>query len=485
MTNPVFPLPVTHEFGAYYSILDLNLYHTVINWYMDHDDLSHVTLEAAGKTWKVWSTAGGLINPKNNKSSFEYHFDWKSADKASKCHFSIRPRYGRGTKTKSGKIVDHPFSGTSIQVQGSYFEQDDYLNMLDAIFTEIDAARFAGTYDLDKSTIYQFARHVRYHDDHEADMASMLSVLEYESDMSGDSYLHKNRVAGKCEMLILGNPRWEAAGIHPKYNYKVKTYRIKNFLDRDSSDPLYHPKLEVYISDNKNVKALEYFRLKADCDNTLYSLLHCLGPDLDYVPDNYFDPTKKYEYRYRLPKWNWAKIPDPQGSSILSQASEENPFSALQILAYLCARRDGYASFEELRDNLDISERTLWRYISALRDQGLLDRQRKDKTFIFFKKRKICEAIKEPITKIMNVLKLKIRHIYGHYFIDSNEIQEYRNRAKNLKPMSEAKPSNTDPIIVESNKEAREIKRDLAKLGIRRPVHVFSNPQNMKWDRIR
>lgn len=484
MTNSVFPLPVTHEFGAHYAVLDLNLYFATINWYSGHDDLSKVMLEAGGKTWKVWAKKGGLINPKNGQPSFEYQFDWKSADKASKCHFSISPRYGKNTKTKSGKYVNHPYTGTSIHVQGSYFEQDEYLDMLNAIFEAIGAPRFANSYDLSRSYIYQMARHVRYHDQHEADMASMLSVLEYESDMSGDSYLLKNRVAGKCEMLILGNPHWEAAGLHPQYNHKIKTYRIKNFLDRQESDPLYHPKLEVYLNEQDNIPANEYFSLKKDLDHILISMLHSMGIQLDYVPDNYFDPSKTFEYRHRLPKWNWRKTSDPDSATILSTTKQENPWNALKVIAYLCIQREGYASFEELKENLGISERSLWRYIGALRNQGLLDRKRKDKTFVFFKKRKVCECIKEPLTKIMNVLDLNIKAIYGHYFLDSGEIRQYRERAKNLSPIRGSKPSNSDPIIVETDREMRKVKKDMASLGISRPVHVLSNAQNMKWNRV-
>ncbi|WP_157198734.1 hypothetical protein [Methanohalophilus mahii] len=59
-----------------------------------------------------------------------------------------------------------------------------------------------------------------------------------------------------------------------------------------------------------------------------------------------------------------------------------------------------------------------------------------------------------------------------------------RERAKNLSPIRGSKPSNSDPIVVDTDREMRKVKKDMDALGASRPVYVRSNPQNMKWNRV-
>ncbi|RNI10184.1 hypothetical protein EDD83_04375 [Methanohalophilus euhalobius] len=55
-----------------------------------------------------------------------------------------------------------------------------------------------------------------------------------------------------------------------------------------------------------------------------------------------------------------------------------------------------------------------------------------------------------------------------------------KGKSKESAPIRGSKPSNSEPIIVDMDREMRKVKKDMASLGICRPVYVRFNPQNMK-----
>ncbi|KKG16940.1 hypothetical protein EO94_17930 [Methanosarcina sp. 2.H.T.1A.3] len=60
-----------------------------------------------------------------------------------------------------------------------------------------------------------------------------------------------------------------------------------------------------------------------------------------------------------------------------------------------------------------------------------------------------------------------IRDRYGHVFKDSEEIREYKDRHENLSPLFE---KDMEVIYVESDIEARKVKKEMQKLGIKKKI---------------
>ncbi|WP_406661562.1 hypothetical protein V7O66_03335 [Methanolobus sp. ZRKC3] len=477
-----FAAPVTHEFGAFALVPDLDLYNATVSYFVNKvtDRYNHgITL--GNRRFRFWSKPGGLINPKTGKQSFEYILQWKDSVGASKCNYTIKPLFGAGTKTKTGKVLNLPTIGAQIHIQSSYIELDEHINIIGEFMDHIDASRFKDAIDRSKSTIYQMARHVRYHETQEFAMVQMLQKIESESSMMGDSKLIKNMVSGKYDMYKLDSPDFSICGIQTKYQHSVKSYRIKNFMKRDPSDPLRHPKLEVFLhSDSKeNPSFKEYLDLKKDLDNLLIKLLSFVDP-IDFVSDSYFDGGKLYKYRYDLPKWDYNKPVEHDTNIDFS-----SPRNALKVLAYIGLQSEGCTEFKTIQEATGIPKSSLWRYINIWKCEGIIETKRKAVTHVFFKSKSLWKQSKKTLEDMCVYFKIGFKRHWGQLLIDSGVIRNYRERKKNLKPVKTS-TKEKQSIIVDDFRKARSLRKQIKEEGLSDSVRVLimSNKSNMRHSRV-
>ncbi len=476
-----FPEPVTHEFGCYLHITDLDFYYTVVSYFSNNvtDSYNH-HIKIGDRNFKFWPKQGGLYNPKTKKLAFEYMLQWTDKEGASKCTYTIKPLFGAGTKTKSGKILNLPSIGTQIHIQSSYIDLDEHFDIIFEFMDFLGASRFRHMIDRSRSTIYQMARHIRCHERHEHDLVTMLQAIEYESSMRGDSKLVKNLRSGKYDMYKLDNPDFSACNIKTEYQHSVKSYRIKNFLDRRPEDPLRHPKLEVFLkSDSKqNPSINEFLSLKKDLDKLLFSLLNFISP-IEYVSDNYFDAEKVFEYRYDLPKWNY----NNQSSQDENIDFGKN-MQAIKALAFIALQSEGCADFRDIQEQTEIPERSLWRYINYWKSEGTLDTAREHCTKVFFKTKRLWEKAKDPLINFCSDFNIGFKKIFGHVFVDSGVIRPFKERKKNLKLIKSRHTPDQEPIVVDTYRQAKQLAKEFKELGIWRGIAVRSNYNTMRYSRV-
>lgn len=476
-----FPKPVTHEFGSYFHITDLEFYYTFVNYYSNNvtDSYNH-HIKIGDRKFKFWSKQGGLYNPKTKKLAFEYMLQWKDKEGASKCTYTIKPLFGAGTKTKTGKILNLSSIGTQIHIQSSYINLNEHFDIIFELMDFLGASRFQQKIDRSRSTIYQMARHIRYHERHEHDLATMLQAIEYESSMRGDSKLIKNLRSGKYDMYKLDNPDFSSCKIKTEYQHSVKSYRITNFLDRKPEDPLRHPKLEVFLKSdhNQNPSIKEYLSLERDLDKLLFSLINFISP-LEYVSDNYFNSENIIVFRYDLQKWDY----NNQTSKNENIDLGEN-IKAIKALAYVALQSEGCTDFRTIQEQTEIPERTLWRYINFWKSKGILDTAREHCTKVFFKTKHLWENTKKPLIEFCSAFNIGFKKEFGHVFIDSGIIRPFKERKKNLKPIKNKNFDNQESIVVDSHKQANQIIKELKELGISRKVRVRSNRYTMRYSRV-
>lgn len=76
-----FALPVTHEFGCYFHVTDLDFYYAVVSYYSDHvtDRYNH-HIRLGDRVFKFWSKQGGLYNTNFSVCNIktEFHHSVKS-----------------------------------------------------------------------------------------------------------------------------------------------------------------------------------------------------------------------------------------------------------------------------------------------------------------------------------------------------------------------------------------------------------------------
>jgi len=478
-----FAEPVTHEFGAFVQVPDLDFYFATLHYYLNNvEDKYNHHIRVGTKLFKFWAKPGGLINPRTGKIAFEYNLKWQDSVGASKCHYSIKPLFGPGTKTKNGKTVNLPTKGAQIHIQSSYMDMDEHLDNIFSFMDVIDGSRFKVKIDRQNSRIYQMARHVRYHERHEHDVVEVLEAIEKESAMCGDSKLIKHLEAGKYEMYKIDSPDFSVCNIKTKWNHSVKSYRILNFMDRVPEDPLRHPKLEVFLKsdEHQNPTISEYLELKKDLDDLLIKLLSFVNP-IEYVSDTYFDSERVFEYRYDLPKWDYKDISGPVSFSWDPATIPR----ALQALAYVALQSEGCAEFSSIQEATGISRSSLWRYLNFWKSEGILETVRKECTYVYFKTKSMWEKAKEPLLKVCESFNFGFKKIFGQTFVDQGVIRPYRERNKNLKRVgtrqTRGKPEH---FVVESYRQGKALAKELRSLGIPFTMGVKSSKHNLPYSRV-
>jgi hypothetical protein len=485
-----FAEPVTHEFGAFVLVPDLDLYFATLHHYLNtvEDKYDH-HIRIGGRLFKFWAKPGGLINPRTGKVAFEYYLSWKDSVGASKCSYAIKPLFGPGTQTKTGKTIPLPTKGTQIQIQSSYMEMDEHFDVLFSFMDVIDASRFKTQIDRKNSTIYQMARHIRYHEMYEYDVVGVLEAIEKETSMLGNSTLLKDLDAGKFKMYKMDSPDFSVCNITTKWNHSIKSYRIKNFLDRVPEDPLRHPKLEVFLKSeqDQNPTLNDYLELKKDLDTLLIKLLSFVNP-IEYVSDNYFDGGRIFEYRYDLPKWDFKKeyptMPyDFEGDTIIPKA--------LKALAFVATQSEGCTEFSTIEAATEIPTSTLWRFINFWKAEGILETKRKEVTYVFFKTKKLWEQSKEPLINLCSLLNFGFKKVFGEVFIDSGVIRPFKERntkLKNTRSFRKQKgvedKKDVQHFVCETYHEAQSLAKELRAMGIAFTMGVKSSKDNIRYSRV-
>ena len=406
--------------------------------------------------------------------------NWKSDNKASKCSIAIKPLFGAGTKTKTGKTLNLPFVGVNLEVQSSYFDLSEIYELYDDILEEIDAQRFDTAIDKKKSPIHQCAVNARYHEKHEGDVVNMLRAIKNESTMRGDSHLVEDTKEGKYGMYKIDIPSFDVCDIQTKYIHSVKTYRITDFQKRHHSDPLKHPKFEVYLNRSGQKRQPngyptldEYPQLRKDLDNLLIKLLYFVGDDLEYIPDSYFSGGTG-EYRDYgegpLKKWNYEKLAD-RPEIKLNDNSTEN--AGLRLLSFIAFQREGSATFQDIVENTGIPERSIWRYLNHYKEQKLLESHKAKETSISFVHKGAWISVKEALIKMSAYLNFGYFVYCGYLIKDTGQSRSYKDRYKDLK--KDMVLQHDDSVVqCSSYQQANEFNRDLKKAGLMRKISVPS-----------
>lgn len=471
-TDTITIRPVTHEFGAYMFVPDLSLYHAVVGYYINRvkDPYKHHIM-CGKREFKFWSKQGGLINPKTGKLAFEYLLKWEDAIGASKCFISIKPLFGKGTKTKTGKTLNLDKIGVNIEIKSSYMDlYDDILPIYRSLLKEFDAMRFSDSIDFDQSRIIQFARHVRYHENHESEVVKILQDIKSESSMRGPLHNIEDWDGSGYSMYKLDIPAFDVCNINTNYVHGVKSYRILNYKKRDETDPLRHPKLEVYFNPTENTRVNgehptlnEFGKIKNDLDDLLAKLLSFADP-MVFVSDSYFDGTKTYTSRAELPTWDRDTVKEKPDYPL----PLEN-MAALKFLSYIAMNKRGVANFKDIVEYTQIPERSAWRYLKLYRSLNILDCIRDSCTRVFFKSTSVWENLKGVLIKLSNYLNFGYKNIYGYVMRDLRKIRPYKDRNKNMSPIFQ---HNDEVIRVGSPRDATRLKSEFNKLGINRKIVV-------------
>lgn len=279
---------------------------------------------------KIYYTDSNLLSPGTTPAGTtidhgnvrEFRIEAKQLDDTERRRFSahVRPRWkGQRAETNDGRTVtinvpdqlaNSRTDAVNVRFQSSYIEPTDVLDVLCRAADALDInARYFESPERDLSPVNDHARYVRVREGqsgaiHARDgpLAAMGHLLE--NDRSGfrkvvqDDTDERNRgKAGFYHTTTLGERRIREIWPTHSFPREMKHYYIDDYHDRNKSDPLRHPKLEVSYQTSKWDKSLAFTgrdldALREQTDETIYAVLADAGLDVragpTFVEDDYF-----------------------------------------------------------------------------------------------------------------------------------------------------------------------------------------------------
>ena len=462
--------PVTHKVRITLFIPSLMLYYLLISVYK----AGKPNFKIRDIDFNLWSKKGGFINPKTGETAFEYGLTAVNKNSPSKITIFFKPLFGTGTKTKTGKVNNIAKVGTDIEVNSSYYELEDILEIIDEFLKQIKGERFCSMIDLKEGKILNLERHIRYHEDKEKNVRDVLKIIQELSATIGDYDVRDTVKSGSTLFYKISAPSFESVGFNFSYPFVVKTYRFDAFEKRNKNDALRHPKLEVYLGKCKKYPSVtEYEIIKNQLDEFLLNLCHFAGlENNDYVEDLYFKKIfRDFPVKYR--PWKpegYTRLHDTN-AALLKESLPLNNDNMMRCLFIMSNSENGCITVKDLIKQSKIPERSAWRYIKYFKDKGIIETINEGITTIFFPSRIIWRAVKGAIQILAPFLKFGVVKLYGQFFI-KKDLNLTCKEAEELKQLEKFGEINQTPIIVETKEQASKLIKDFKSLKIRRSVYI-------------
>ena len=400
-----FPEPVTHGAGITFHYDDLGLYdqHRDL-WRSDVGDPAEQPITIAEYQPEFITRSGDFAlrfrssNWKAGKEGangwrrwYKYHLTlrervtddrdqehWNTP--AASLNITIEPQ-ATGLTYKDGNELTLPFGeGTRVIVQTTYPNSpEDVLRRTNRALSEVFDYD-SDAYDPELGRITKLEAYVRF------DESLMNSVIECTENSKrliayggGGLNARQDRMEEGYIEALLKTDRWDALGFeNVGYSELVKVYRIGNWINRPSSDPLRHPKLEAAYNGGET----SHPRL-SEWDDVITRLQHNvaqhaqwtgLKPE-DLVADPYYlgehAPVGEYPAldgrRVQLRQY-YETLRDPIIAEVRNERTQ-SPFDVLSIML-----EESGATYDELERLTGLSRSMVRKHVARFEERGFVQR---------------------------------------------------------------------------------------------------------------
>lgn len=299
--------PITHKLHYYTHFDSVDLYYSLINaWKDDNQIFKKFSLE--GDNF-IFSSKGGMsyrqIGEEQYRRNFEYTIKLESDDKIKKFYIAFKPELPNTFYGESKKFGDYqPYKlkkgeGVEVEVNGTYYSLEDSQELLKKIMNYLGLKKYWQYQNKDKARIRQMEFYLRYHEHKEKAIGQKLNDINEVVGLSSDEYtkITRKKENWAYSLFSIRTDRWHDLGFNNKggnWRIGIKTYRTREWQSFGDTSALRHPKLEVYLDEEK-VKEYpslsDYEKLK----QTMYDIIGnvAIWGNLDYndfIEDNYFKP---------------------------------------------------------------------------------------------------------------------------------------------------------------------------------------------------
>ena len=313
--------PVQHKLHFHKFIENKDLYYQMIKKYINCKDEPHYEDGKKngyefyiGEEKFVFKSKKGISNRKygNGKlmQNFEYSFKLEypeglsKSETLEKAYILFKP-YSEDFYYKDGKPLKLPYGeGVGIEIVTTYKEMKDVDVLVRKILEYLQLDEFL-EYENNKSgVIRQCEYYVRIDEEYETRVGNVLRKIDETICLSTDVFrkVTENRKGTKYNLFSIRSNQFNELGFFNndgKIRYGIKLYRLKDDSKLEENDPTRHPKIEIYLDEQKkdDYLKLEYPRLD-DFSKLKETMVQISGNILIWasvledglIQDKYYDP---------------------------------------------------------------------------------------------------------------------------------------------------------------------------------------------------
>lgn len=256
----------------------------------------------------VFSSKKGNVYRKNEngelKQCFEYIItNYRDEDNPDpkKCYFKFMPRLKDTFQKDGNKFKLMKGEGAELEIITVYYSMIESQNLLYEIFKQFGIKEYWNYQDQSKGSIRQNEHYIRYDADKEKLIANTLKDMQelISNGSDGETKITINKEENKYKLFSFRSECFNELGFNnnnKQWVFAIKTYRAKEWRKFNELDPLYHPKLEIYMDEDKKEgkrkypKLSDYQKLTEEMYNIIGNILLWSGVNReDLISDMYFD----------------------------------------------------------------------------------------------------------------------------------------------------------------------------------------------------
>lgn len=258
------------------------------------------------------------------KRNFEYEIKLRSRDnmrsyyisfspEISKYHYGLSDKYGDYQQYKLKKRLE----GVNVQINTVNYSYEVGQEILKEIMKILEIDNYWDNQRLDMGVIKQCEFYIRYNSKYENKIGSIIEDMNKVIGLCGNDYskITRDRKDFKYMLFSFRSNRFDELGFNNNegnWSFAVKTYRALEYHKFQDNEPLAHPKLEVFLDEQKRgdyPDLIDFFEMK----NTMYQIIANIITwakikDDSYIIDSYFDNEKFIEIDFIEAKAMYEKL---------------------------------------------------------------------------------------------------------------------------------------------------------------------------------
>jgi len=299
-----------------------------------------------------------------------------------------------------GWQTGHRFEGTCIEIKGSYADQpgaiiSDAFDVIEAtnLLSGVQLREAKNNLITETGRFHSLESHHRFHNNHETDITDTLRDSERLVSAKGTGQTRGGWIPGHHELWGFRSTRIDFLGFDTsvEWEYKgetytdtidkhyIKCYRHKNAEQYPDSNPLAHPKIEVKAEGSAYpLPAWDAVKEHLDTVLNAHTADFAGVPKAALIEDQHHDGSNQDEIVTESPAGYRDIMKDYFKSTGFKKQVialiVNNRSKAAKDILYTLIRLGRRVSYDELKDEVGLTKRTIRKWVKRMEDIGIVSR---------------------------------------------------------------------------------------------------------------